>query len=57
MPGQFEVQNPAWQQTLARALEKTAKALGLKNQVKRLKAEIASLRVCRPGDSVDDQQK
>lgn len=57
MPDQFEIQNPVWQQTLTGAIEKTAKALGLKNQIQNIKAEIAHLRVCCPDDSVYDQQQ
>lgn len=57
MPGQFEIQNPAWQQTLTEAMEKTAKALGLGDQIQTINAEIAHLRICRPDDSVNDQQQ
>ena len=57
MPGQFEIQNPVWQQTLAEAIEERARALGLKNQIQDIRAEIAQLRICCPNDSVNDQQQ
>lgn len=57
VPGQFEIQNPFWQETLREAVEETAKALGLKKQTKNMKADAANLRICRPDDMVNDQQQ
>ena len=55
IPGQFEVRNPAWQQTLTEAVEKTAKALGFQTQS--VEVKLAGLQICRPDATVDDQQK
>lgn len=56
-PSQFEIRNPLWQQILTEAVEKTAKALKIKRQTASVKAEITKLRICCPGDSVDDHQQ
>lgn len=54
-PSRFEIRNPAWQQTLTEAVENSAKALGF--PTKSLRAEIARLMICRPDDTVNDQQQ
>ncbi len=54
-PNQFEIRNPAWQQTLTEAVEKSAKALGY--QTNSVRAEIAKLKIYRPDGTVDDQQQ
>lgn len=54
MPDQFDTQNPVWQQTLAEAIERTSKALGLTSHTRSMKAEIAQLRICRSDDSVNE---
>ena len=54
-PSQFKIRNPAWQQTLTEAIEKSAKVLGY--QTNSVRAEIAKLRIYRPDGTVDDQQQ